>query len=414
MKLQIAVTGLLLAVAPHWLHAQPWEFSKPVAVTSTYGEKIFHHLESSGRRNIAVSGDAVAMAWEDEHDGTPRIYLARKDRNKQEFSKEVRISGNGEAYEPSLLALTNNRFVLAWEEDARIHLRVVTPTELGPIIKLGEAEAGQASLASHNQHVFLVYSKREGRYGRIWMRHIEVDGHTLRLKQACAVDAEPARDEQLYPTVASVADRVIVAWEDRRPGHTIIMAAQNEDMKSCKFGTPQRVSAAKPGNRPTFGKGHGVSRVALAPYGAGKLLATWADKRDFREGYDIYAAQYQPGNKQLFGANIKIQDSFGSFAQQWHATVAGDTSGRVVVGWDDNRDGNANIMLSWPEGDGWSDDYAVPGADGPGQENHPTITLDREGNLHLAWIERSTIGGPTRVRYLFGKVIKRTKGVRVD
>ena len=32
--------------------------------------------------------------------------------------------------------------------------------------------------------------------------------------------------------------------------------------------------------------------------------------------------------------------------------------------------------------------------------------LDGEGNLHLAWIERATVGGPTRLRYLFGKVVK--------
>jgi hypothetical protein len=108
----------------------------------------------------------------------------------------------------------------------------------------------------------------------------------------------------------------------------------------------------------------------------------------------------------LFGLNTPVQDSFGSVAQQWHATLAGNPSGRLVVGWDDDRDGDANIMLSWLEGDGWSDDIAVPGAAGTGDQNHPTISLDREGNLYLAWIERTTVDGPTRLRYLFGRAIK--------
>ena len=217
MRLQIVWLGLLLTVAPLWVQAQPWEFGKPITVTSTYGEKIFHHLESSGRRNIAISADTVAVVWEDDRDGTPRIYLALKGLNKQEFSKDVKISGGGEAYEPSLVALNNNRFALAWEEDNRIQLRVVTPTELGPIITLAKDESMQPSLASHDQQLLLVYSKREGRYGRIWMQRIEIDGQTLHLKQGCAVDAEPARDEQLYPTITRLGDRVIVAWEDRRP-----------------------------------------------------------------------------------------------------------------------------------------------------------------------------------------------------
>lgn len=406
MRLQIVGLGILLNLTSLWVHAQPWEFGKPVDVTSTYGEKIFHHLESSGRHNIAISTGTVAVAWEDDRDGTPRVYLALKGRDKQVFSKEIKISGKGEAYEPTLVALNNSRFVLAWEENTRIHLRVVTPTGLGPTIILDKGEAVQPSLAIHDQQLLLVYSQREGRYGRIRMQRVGVDGQSLHLKQDCAVDAAPVRDEQLYPTVSSAANSIIVAWEDRRPGHTIIMASQSDDQNLCNFSSPQRISEAPPRQNAAYGKGHGVSRVALAAYGAGKILAVWADKRDFREGYDIYAAHYPFDKEQLFGPNIKVQDSFGGIAQQWHATVVGDHSGRLVVGWDDNRDGDANIMLSWPEGDGWSDDFEVPGAAGIGEQNHPTISLDQEGNLHVAWIERVKIGGPTRLRYLFGKVVK--------
>ena len=167
MRVQIVGLGLLLSFTSLWVHAQPWEFDKPVKVTSTHGEKIFHHIESSGRHNIAISAGTVAVVWEDDRDGTPRVYLARKGRDKQKFSKEVTISGKGEAYEPSLVALNNKRFVLAWEEDTQIHLRVVSPTNLGPTIILGKGEAVQPSLTINDQQLFLVYSQREGRYRRI-------------------------------------------------------------------------------------------------------------------------------------------------------------------------------------------------------------------------------------------------------
>lgn len=406
MNIHIAWLGLLITIAPLCAQAEPWKFEKPVTVTSTSNERTFHHLESAGRRNIAVSADTVAVTWEDNRDGKPQIYLARKELNAKGFSVEVKVSGNGEAYEPSLVALDNNQFALAWEEDARIHVRLVTPTKLGPVVILSESEAMQPSLASHDQQLLLTYTRRDGRYGRIWAQHIEIDGQTLHPKQGCAVDAEPARDEQLYPTVVRLANRTIVAWEDRRPGHTIIMAAQSTKQKSCHFSSPQRISEGLSGQRASYGKGHGVARVALARYGVRQGLAVWADKRDFREGHDIYSANYQPDNERLFGPNSKVQDSFGGVAQQWHASVAGDSSGRLVVSWDDKRDGDANIMLSWLEDGSWSDDFGVPGADGKGEQNHPTISLDRQGNLHLAWIERTIIGGPTRVRYLFGRVIK--------
>jgi hypothetical protein len=404
MKLISVWSGIFLALTSLCIQAAPWKFDEPITVTSAQGEKIFHHLESSGRRNIAISDDTLAVAWEDDRDGTPRIYLAHKGLDDPEFNSEVRISGPGEAFEPSLVALDNNLFALAWEEDANIHLRLVTPTELGPIIILNTQESVQPSLASHKQGLLLAFSQRDGRYGRIWVQQFQVDGLALHPESDCAVDSEPARAEQLYPAIVGLGSHVIVAWEDRRPGHTIIMASQNDATKTCQFHSPQRVSDEIIDRTAIYGKGYGVARVALARYDD-KVLAAWADKRDFRSGYDIYSADFQPGKKQLFGANDKVQDDFGGLAEQWHTTLAGDLSGRLVVAWDDRRDGNADIVLSWLEDGGWSDDFVVPVASGAGEQNHPTIILDSSGNLHLAWIQRESVNGPTRIHYSFGRLI---------
>ena len=115
--LVVALSGL----AAH-ATAQPWEFEQPVAVTDVQGEGIFHHLESAGRRNIAVAGDTVAISWEDNRYETPAIFLAHKARQSDAFSKAIRISGEGDAYEPSLSALGGNRFAIAWEEAGHVHL----------------------------------------------------------------------------------------------------------------------------------------------------------------------------------------------------------------------------------------------------------------------------------------------------
>jgi len=141
--------------------------------------------------------------------------------------------------------------------------------------------------------------------------------------------------------------------------------------------------------------------VSMGAYGGEQILAAWADKRDFREGYDIYAAKYQ--GVKGGGANERVQDAFGGVARQWHPSVAGYADGSLVVAWDDDRDGDANVMLSWREEETWSEDVALPGADGPGEQANPTITFDAEGNLHAAWVERDTVGGPTRLRYAFGR-----------
>ena len=198
---------------------------------------------------------------------------------------------------------------------------------------------------------------------------------------------------------------MIAAWEDRRPGHTIILASESKVDAVCPFTPPQRISLRpNRGQKMPYGKGHGVARVAMAAYGKSGVLAAWADKRDFREGYDIYAAAWRAAGG--FGDNERVQDEFGGVARQWHTTVAGHPDGTLLVAWDDDRDGDTNVMISWHEDGAWSEDTVLPGAGGPGEQAHPSITLDRDGNLHAVWVERDTSDGPTRLRYALGRAVK--------
>jgi hypothetical protein len=396
-----------LLLTPGGVPAQAWVFDTPIAVTGAGGEGVFHHLESSGRRNVAVSGGTVAVVWEDNRDGTPRIYLARQGAEDGGFAQELRLSGGGEAFEPSVVGAGGGRFVVAWEEDGAVLARVVDPRGTGPTLRLHEAAGAQASLAAAPGEVLAFWSGRSGRFGRIRMARLAAgpDG-TLSVLAGCPVEPAPPAADQLYPAAAVVGGRAVVAWEDRRRGHTVIMSAVSDEKQPCGFGRPQRVSEDPPGPQMPYGKGHGVSRVAVAAHGEDGLLAAWADKRNFREGYDVYAAEYVPAEER-FGGNARVQDAFGGLARQWHVAVAGGPGAVPVVAWDDDRDGAPDVMLSWPAGGGWSDDMPLPGASGPGEQTHPAITLDARGDLHAAWVEREYRGGPTRLRYAVGRAAMR-------
>lgn len=399
----LAMAALLLPVASP---AAPWQFDPPIAVSSASGPRLFHHVESAGRRNIAVSGKTVAVVWEDDRDGIPRIYMAHKGLAEAAFGEEIVISGEGEAYEPSVVALEDGRFAVAWEEEGLVYARLVGGDMPGPALKLAAAEAAQASLAVNGSELLLVAAERQGRFPRIMLHRLrQSEGARLTEVAGCAVDAEPPRAEQLYPTLVVQQGRVIAAWEDRRPGHTIILASESKVDAMCPFPPPQRISLRpRRGQKMPYGKGHGVSRVAMAAYGESGVLAAWADKRDFREGYDIYAAAWRAAGG--FGDNERVQDEFGGVARQWHTTVAGHPDGTLLVAWDDDRDGDTNVMISWREDGAWSEDTVLPGAGGPGEQAHPSITLDRDGNLHAVWVERDTSDGPTRLRYALGRAVK--------
>lgn len=404
-KLLYAIFACLPIAA---VEAAPWTFSDALDVTQQHGNgksTLFHHLDSSGRRNIAVSRNGVAIAWEDDRDGTPRIYLAYKRQDENRFATELQVSSEGEAYEPSLIALGDERFAIAWEADDQVWLRLIQVDErpaLGDIHKLSIQRGAQANLVRDREALVAIWSEREERYGRIRLQRLEIDGLSLQTDSGCPVDPVPPVDEQLYPSGGVLQGRLVVAWEDRRPKHTIIMAAMEQQPGSCVFSEPARISEKRGGKNLPYGAGHGVSRVALDSVGDDTLFAAWADKRDYRNGYDIWGAFYRAGETD-FGKNERLQDDFGGLSKQRHATVAGNGQGKLVVAWDDEREGNADLMLSWHEEDGWSDDWPLPVASGKGEQSNPSIVLDREGNLHAAWIERVAVDGATRLKYAFGQ-----------
>ena len=389
-------------------HGAPWEFDPPILVSHDPAARAFFHLESAGRKSIAVSDGWVAVTWEDNRDGVSRCYVAVKAPGKNNFDGEVRVSGEHEAFEPAIVGLGQGRFALAWEEDGRIHARLLAQAGLGKSITLGAGEAAQASLGyagyAPGGGLFAAWSEKGKHFWSVQAaRLIPASGGALEAGRAYAVEPGAIEGDQSYPSVAVLdTKKLIVAWEDRRAGHTLILSSVSQD-GGARFAAPQQVNAAAwRGKIGGFGRGTGVMRVALANDGSSGVAAVWADKRDFLAGYDVYAA-FASGPALTFGANEKAQDDFGNDIAQWHPAIGANRQGTVAVVWDDDRDGTPDIWLAWRSASGWSDNLAVPGASGPGVQSDPAIVLDEANNLHLAWVEKADLNSPSRIRYVMGR-----------
>ncbi len=370
--------GMLLLAAPA---AAEWVFSAPVSVGGETATGVFAHLESAGRRSLAVQGDGVAVVWEDNRSGAPQVYLALKPSANDGFRPPVQLSTGKEAYEPAVTALPGG-FLAAWEQDGGVRMRVITAEGVGPVQALGGVRASQVTLHHADGGLFAAWAEREGRFGRVLLAQLTVAGESVRAGDPIPADSETPKDHQLYPALADADGRLVVAWEDRRDGHTRLFYACSKP-KQFEFAEIFALNERPPARSVTFGSGTGVTRVALAGNGA-QLAAVWMDKRDFQGGYDTYAALLD-GNCR-FGANEKVQDLFGENTPQWHPTIAVAPDGSTVAAWDDPRDGSPDIWLSLRSEDGWSDDLMVEPAHGPGRQDNPAIAFDAEGRLHLAWL----------------------------
>jgi len=388
----LAFLWALLLVSP--LQAG-WDFGEPVAVSTAHGAAIFHHLESANRLGVAVSAQTVAVAWEDNRNGTPHCYVAFRTPAGKSFDNEIRLSEKA-CYEPVVLGVGSGRFVAAWEEDGKVRARVV-PGE-APALALSAAEAGQVTLAAGAGKVYAAWAEQSGRFRRIVVGDLSLDAAGLALKSVHPVEAREPLDEQAWPALAVAGDgSLALVWEDRRHKHTVPMNSHSTDGKV--FSPPARLSEVPSGRVQGLGAGVGAMRPTLTPWGEKGVAAAWLDKRDFLSGYDVYAGLSSDGGRS-FGRNLMVQDSFGANIAQWHAQVVGNATGRLLVLWDDERDGTPDIWLSEWDGREFTENVAPRGASGPGAQSDPVATLDAAGNLHLAWIERRDDGG-TQLRYLY-------------
>ena len=353
----------------------------------------FIHLDASGRKSLAVAGDGAALVWEDNRGGPPRCHLGLKLTGEAGF--RTWELGRGECFEPGVAALGDGRFLLIWEDETGVAAALAGPDGPGPAARLATA-GGQGAVTWHPRlGAFAAWSSTEGRWRRLWRAPLALDGAALKPGPATPVDPAPPSDDQMYPVLAATPAGLTLAWEDRRHGHTVVHFSHSAD--GLAWSPPRRLSGNPTGKaQGDLGRGTGAMRPALAAFGE-RLAGAWLDKRDFLSGYDVYAALSGDGGAQ-FGKDGKAQDSFGDAIAQWHVAAAGNRRGDLVVAFDDERDGTADLWLTRLTPSGWGENFTLPATSGPGRQSDPAIALDEAGTLHLAWIDQDE-HGQVRLRY---------------
>lgn len=374
------------------LPVQAQEFSTPMTVSST-GQGVFQHFEASGRSSLAVADGTVAITWEDNRGGTPQAYVAFKAPQAGRFSQPLRVSENGPAYEPSI-TVVNGQFVVGWEAQDKLWLRLVNPQTMGKVVSISQAKSRQISFAqTPYAYGSAAWAEQSGQYYQVQVAEVHVTANEISLHNRRAVDVSADRNQQQYPTIAVTQLGTVVGWEDRRQGATRIFTAFAP--KGKNFLPYQLLNDFRYSRIRKFGQGTGAMRIVLSSDQTSKVIAIWLDKRDFEQGYDVYAAYSQDGGK-TFGKDEKVQDPLGDSTPQWHATIAMSRSGQIIAAWDDTRDGTPDIWYSLRQGSKWNNDDVWPGSDGAGAQTLPVLYFEQK-TLHLAWLNRQ--GNTTSIKY---------------
>jgi hypothetical protein len=395
--------GLSLALAIFQTQASDrWIFDSRITVTGPPVDNIYHHLNGSGRKHIAATSESVAVVWEDNRSQVPQIYVVLKSLAQETFPMALRVSSGSEAYEPAIGPISGNRFVLAFEQDASVFARILTADGLTEPARLSQAASSHVSIASFDDRVFASWREQDNGKWFVKIAALRV-GNTNRIvvESLQSVELNGLEMPVLFPAIAVNSAGICVAWEDRRAGHTRLLVSHAE-AAGKSFTEPQSLNEFF-SNRSQYDRGSGVTRVSLASFAQDEILASWMDKRRGGKGYGIFAALGADAGEN-FGPNEKVHSEEGDTQPHYNPATAGNQGGDFVIAWDDFRRGDSDIWISAYNSDlEWSQDYAPPVVSGSGEQSHPSIALDEQHNLHLLWIERSQLDGPSRLWYSLGR-----------
>lgn len=390
---------LLSAYIQSGIASSPWTFGQRIAITGLPEKGVFHHLEGAGRKHLAVSDSMIAVAWEDNHRGDPQVYLSTKQKSDTLFIVPVQLSQGVEAYEPSIAALADDHFILAWEQDQSVYLKSLHKQQLGETIKLSKNLAEQVSLATFDHSIYAVWREQRQNRWSLWVAQLKMEQNgSVTLLSRRTIEPKEYTHPVLFPAIAANEVGVMVAWEDRESGHTTLKYSFSAD-QTRSFSEPQYLNEFFSG-RNQYDKGSGVTRVSIAAFSGDEWIAAWMDKRRGSAGYGIYAAA---GSDDSFGPNEKVHSEDGDKMPHYNPATAGNQAGKLAVAWDDFRQGTSDIWISsYNDDDEWRTDFTPASASGPAEQTQPAIALDEQNGLHLIWVERQSINAPTRLWYSHG------------
>jgi hypothetical protein len=129
--------------------------------------------------------------------------------------------------------------------------------------------------------------------------------------------------------------------------------------------------------------------AAIAVNRSGKAVVVWHDERNGDP--DIYAQILDSGgNKQLAG-DLRV-NSDGGIAYQGYPSVVFDEVGESIIVWDDERNGDGDIYAQKLDNSGsklWTADVRVNTDAGTAGQSNPALSLDTNGNAIVVWVDFS-------------------------
>jgi hypothetical protein len=338
--------------------------------------------------------NGFVIIWADKLEGDYDIYAQRYDSSGSSLASNYQVNDDVQTPHqeyPKVAVGECDKSVITWIDyrtgDCDIYAQILESdgTATGPNFIVDDSEDAvpywpDVDVGGADNFV-ITWEDYRTVYGDIYAQRFDSSGTALGSNFKVNDDAGTAGQD-----LASVAmdgrGYFIVTWRDFRNGGgwSGDVYAQRYDSSGTPLGTNFRV------NDDTGLTVMAVPAVAMHP--AGSFVITWEDYRSWNS--DIYAQRYDSSGSPL-GSNFKVNDDTGTASQPW-ATIAMDHSGRFVITWADDRDGDYDIYAQRYDSSGiaWGSNFKVNDDAGTLDQWSPTVAIGDSGNFIIAWEDYRT------------------------
>lgn len=361
---------------------------------------------SAGQRGLAIGTAGVAVAvWSDTREGESNIYLSKSHDGGRVFGSNVRVNdvpGTAGLFGATVALDRQNRAHVVWFDNRdgdydiyyaheldrgdgfttaiRINDDKDAPVEVDAF---GEdesaASAGPAfqtlpSLAvDRNGAIYFAWQDYRRNQADIYFAKSVDGGKTV--TRNLRVNDDVGRAGQLYPSLAVDARGTLyLAWHDFRKGNQDIYFSRSADGGQT-FSRNIRVN-----DDPETA---GQFNPSLAVDDEGAVYVAWHDLRAGQA--DIYFAASRDGGA-TFSPNRRLNDDRGE-AYQFHPSLGAGKNGAVAAAWEDYRNGQADIYLTYSADGGrtFRPNVRVNSDRRPVDHLHASLAVGERNELAVSW-----------------------------
>ncbi len=358
-------------------------FSSNVKVNAEAGSAI------QNKPSIAVDKSGKAyIAWQDRRNGDEDIYFASSSTYGISWTNPnvVIYSGPGDQTNPSLAIDSQGNLYVVWQDGRNPDLDIYFARSLDggktwpmphvPVNISGADQSNPEITVDSSGVVYVTWEdNRDGHYD-IHFSKSEDGGTTWTPSKK--VNADWLSSTQLDPTIAVDTNGTIyIAWEDEIGGNYDIYFGRSKDGGSTWSDPSIKVNT----DQTTMGQ----TNPTIGVRGEDEVYLAWQDNR--WGSPDIYFASSNNSGGNWSHPNKKINTDIGS-AQQLNPSMAVSATGTIYVAWDDWRNGDLDIYLSYSidRGIQWKDpNLRVIDDTGGWTQRLSQVALGANGPIFVVW-----------------------------